>query len=430
MVFIDETLPTLSNRFVPPSVLGTADLTGFAYQGNGYAGLMERIDRFHAGAGPNAAERLHDMAIALQLDFRASEGLNVQDEALARCQVFRVGAGAVPGAGRPLRLLALMGPGALMVNTPLDFLTNPLGVRLDLMYLLPDRPLPPTLPDHDVAFFALGEADAATLCRLRNLFDRWPRPALNDPRYLPMLARDTLAASLAGVPGICSPPAVAASRATLEAYLRGQTPVPGFPMGRDPFPCLIRPAGSHAGHGLARAETAAQLREYLFYSFEKSFFVTAFEEYRGPDGLYRKSRIAFIDRRPFLCHMGVSRNWMVHYLNAGMAESAEKRADEARAMAEFDQGFARRHAAAFAALHDRIGFDYYQIDCAETRDGRLLIFEADCAAIVHLMDPADLFPYKQPQMQRVFTAFGDMLRGRCLVDPVRGRNMPVHATVK
>jgi hypothetical protein len=59
-----------------------------------------------------------------------------------------------------------------------------------------------------------------------------------------------------------------------------------------------------------------------------------------------------------------------------------------------------------------LGFDYYSIDCAETRDGRLLVFEADSAAIVHLMDPAEMFPYKQPQMRKVFAAFEAMLRRR------------------
>ena len=101
---------------------------------------------------------------------------------------------------------------------------------------------------------------------------------------------------------------------------------------------------------------------------------------------------------------------MVHYLNAGMTESADKRAEEAYAMATFDTGFARRHAAAFDALHERLGFDYYSIDCAETRDGRLLVFEADTAAIIHMMYPPDLFPYKQPQMRKVFAAFEAMLR--------------------
>jgi hypothetical protein len=198
----------------------------------------------------------------------------------------------------------------------------------------------------------------------------------------------------------------------LEAHIQYGAPIQGFDTPHSVYPCLIRPLASHAGAGLARLETPADLARYLYFSFGQRFFLTAFEDYSGPDGQFRKLRVAFIDRQPFLCHLAISGNWMVHYLNAGMTESAEKRAEEAHAMATFEHGFARRHAAAFAALHERLGFDYYSIDCAETRGGRLLVFEADTAAIVHLMDPADLFPYKPPAMQRVFAAFEDMLRRR------------------
>ncbi len=92
-------------------------------------------------------------------------------------------------------------------------------------------------------------------------------------------------------------------------------------------------------------------------------------------------------------------------------------------MATFETGFARRHAKAFSALHKRLGFDYYSIDCAETRDGRLLVFEADAAAIVHLMDPPDLFPYKQAPMQRVFEAFRKLLVRRMAEAGGVGRTM-------
>jgi hypothetical protein len=432
MSFLDKAIPALSDTVVPPLVRGTADLTTFAYQGAGYEDLMERI-RCSSAANAGEAEEAawtYDASIAAQLGFRRAEGLDLQDAALAASQIYRVGGGVplVAGAGLtgpdtaierpPLRVLALVGPGDLMTNTPLDFLTNDLNVRLDLLYVLPDRPLPGVIPDHDVAFFALGEADPPTLARLRWLYSVWPRPALNDPRFLPALERDTLSLSLAGVPGVCSPTATAVNRAALDEHLLSGRPIEGFDTPRGLYPCLIRPHASHAGAGLCRVQNPAELAGYLRFSFERHFFVTAFEEYSGPDGLYRKSRVAFIDRQPFLCHMAISSHWMVHYLNAGMTESADKRADEARAMAGFDNGFARRHAAAFEALHQRLGFDYYSIDCAETQDGRLLVFEADAAAIVHLMDPPDLFPYKQPQMRRVFAAFGAMLRRRA------GRSRP------
>jgi hypothetical protein len=410
MSLIDEAIPMLSDTLVPPIVRGTADLTSFAYQGNDYEALMQRVDS-SAATNPTAAEEAactYDAAIAAQLGFRRAEGLNLQDAALEASRIWRVD-GAPKGA---LRLLAVVGPGDLMTNTPLDFLTNHLNVRLDLLYLLPDRPLPPVIPDHDVAFFAQGEADPATLARLRRLYAAWPRPALNDPGFLPALERDTLSRSLGGVPGICSPTAVATTRAALQAHLDSGCPIDGFGSSGGPYPFLIRPIGSHAGAGLSRVTTPRELEDYLRFCFDQRFFVTAFEDYRGADGLYRKSRVGFIDRQPFLCHMAISSNWMVHYLNADMTESAAKRADEAAAMAAFDNGFACRHAVAFEALHERLGFDYYSIDCAETRDGRLLVFEADSAAIVHLMDPPDLFPYKQPQMHKVFAAFEAMLRRR------------------
>lgn len=409
MSFMDQATPALSDLLVPPIVRGTADLTGFAYRGNGFDALMERIDHFRATNPPAAHEaaQTYDEAIAAQLAFRRTEGLNLQDAALVASQLYRID-GAPDGA---LRLLALVGPGDLMTNTPLDFLTNHLNVQLDLLYVLPDRPLPPLIPDHDVAFFALCEADPATLARLRRLHATWPRPTLNDPVFLPVLERDALSRSLAGLAGVCSPAAVAVSRTALDEHLQSGGPVAGLG-GSSPYPCLIRPVYSHAGTGLARIQNPAELAAYLRRSLDQRFFVTGFEDYRGPDGLYRKSRVAFIDRQPFLCHLAISSNWMVHYLNAGMTESPEKRTEEANAMAAFDHGFARRHAAAFQTLHERVGLDYYAIDCAETRDGRLLVFEADAAAIIHAMDPSDLFPYKQPQMQKVFGAFEAMLRRR------------------
>jgi hypothetical protein len=92
-----------------------------------------------------------------------------------------------------------------------------------------------------------------------------------------------------------------------------------------------------------------------------------------------------------------------------MRESAEKRAEEARFMRDFDTDFARRHEIAFRALAERVGLDYFGIDCGETSEGELLIFETDVAMIVHAMDSAELFPYKRPQMRKVFDAFRELL---------------------
>src|SRR6185437_6326197 len=175
------------------------------------------------------------------------------------------------------------------------------------------------------------------------------------------------------------------------------------------FPIIVRPRGSHAGSGLAKLDDAAALTGYLEGRTEEMFFVSRFVDYSSADQLFRKCRIVFVDGRPYACHMAIADRWDIWYLNAGMSQSAAKRREEESFMRTFDAGFAHRHAAALAAIVARIGLDYFIVDCAETRDGRLLVFEADNTAIVHDMDPQDVFPYKPPQMRKIFDAFAAMI---------------------
>jgi hypothetical protein len=407
-IVVREQPPELDPALVPQPVHGTAALAHRAYARTGLDDLLA-----HVGPSPNTSDRLAgwtlDASLAYRLHFHPDRAAELQAEALKACPLFRVADSFVPHSARPLRLLALVAPGNLMVNVPLDFITLHLDVQLDLLFLRAGHDLPAVLPDHDVAFCAVSEGETATLRRLQPLYAAWPRPMLNDPAGVARLSRDGLSRDLAVLPGLHSATTLRLDRAALAAHRGGHAVVPLLASGAA---LLIRPVGSHAGDELERVESAAELNDYVLASKADEFFVSNFVDYRSPDGLFRKFRVAFIDGAPLLCHMAASEHWMVHYLNAGMAENADRRADEARAMAGFDAGFAVRHAAAFAALRRHVGLDYFQIDCAELPDGRLLVFEAAVAGIVHLMDPPDLFPYKPAQMQRVFQAFGAMLRRR------------------
>jgi len=389
----------LSDTLTPPLICGTAELTELAYRRD-LAAVHAHVEAAHAGTPEVAPARLFDTAIAARLAFRDDDAQALQDMAVTATPLLRLRA---TSEGRP-RVLALCGTGDLMVNTPLDFFTTPAGARLDLLFLRDQAPLPAVLPDHDVAVFAHGAPDGEMLARLSALHAAWPRPTLNDPALLPLLARDALAPTLDGFAEILTPLAVSVSRAAVA-------------MGDacDTWPCLIRPRASHAGHGLARLGGPNDVTAYLAATSGEAFFLTPYVDYASADGLFRKYRIAFIGAVPHLAHMAVSDHWMVHYLNAGMTESAIRRAEEEAAMDDFASGFARRHAAALTALTTRIPLDLWSIDCAETRDGRLLLFEADIAAIIHLMDPPDMFPYKHRHMPRLFAAFADLLRERAAV---------------
>lgn len=379
-----------------------------ALAGTDLTPLGERLlARAHSDAGDAAA--LLDMSTLLQLRGNLETALAVQAQALAVQRGYRA-----PGGADGLRLLALMAPGDLMANTPLECLLENSGVRLDLYYLNADDQLPAALeglPEHDLLFVAIGESKAnqPLLRRLQPALADWPKPVLNRPGLIAALARDQVYAALHGLPGIGIPPIVRLARADLERLGTGAA-APAAWLAGGAFPLLLRPVDSHAGHDLAKIETPAAVAEYLSQVPAGEFYLTPFVDYRSADGWFRKYRIVLIQGRPYACHMALSEHWMIHYLNAGMAENADKRAEEARFMAEFDQDFARRHAEALRAIQTGLGLDYLGLDCAETADGRLLIFEADSCMVVHAMDPPELFPYKQPQMHKVFAAFQAMLQ--------------------
>jgi len=353
-----------------------------------------------AAADPDDAGALLDLSTILQLVGRRGEGLALQADALARQRWYRrrIGTGEGP------RLLALVAAGDMMASTPVEFLLGGWNGELDLVFLTPDQPTPAEIPDHDVAILAVGESDAnaAILRPLAPTLARWPRPMLNAAAAaVSALGRDRAPALLAGRPGLAAPPTRRIGREGLAAAAAA--------LG---FPIIARPIDSHAGIGLEKLDDPAAAADYLVRHPGEVFYVSPFIDYRSPDGRFRKLRVALVDGRPFIVHLAISDHWMVHYLNAGMAEDAGKRAKEAAMMASFESGFARRHAGAFAALHDAFGLDYFAVDCAEDREGRLLLFEADTAMIVHDMDPPDLYPYKAPAMKKLFAAFQAMLAAR------------------
>jgi glutathione synthase/RimK-type ligase-like ATP-grasp enzyme len=270
--------------------------------------------------------------------------------------------------------------------------------------------LPEQVPDHDVLFVALAQSDANVplLRDVAQMLDGWPRPVVNRPEQIAHLSRDGAHAKLDGATGVLMPRTVRVARATAEQLAGGAVDVQALLPGAA-FPLIVRPLDSHAGTDLQKVADTAALRAYLAAQPSSEFYLAPFVDYSGPDGQFRKYRIVLIDGQPFICHLAISSHWMVHYLNAGMDDSADKRAEEAAGMAHFDEGFARRHAAALADIDARIGLPYLGIDCAETQDGRLLIFEVDNAMVVHAMDDPGKYPYKGPAMDKVFRAFEAML---------------------
>lgn len=388
-----------------PALLGLAHIMRMAFGGQSLHPLFDTL-MARAARDPLDANALMDLSTVLQLNGIHDVGLATLSMALQVQRVY-----VLPAKRQPnIRLLAIMGPGDLMANAPLPFLVEDSDIALTMLYVLPGEPMATPLPEHDIAFVAISESShtRGLLEQLVPEIAAWPTPVIVRPECILRASRDTASALLQHAGGVYVPPTAQTTRLALEALCVDHQRVADLMPG-GAFPLIIRPRNSHAGHGLEKVNGTASLALYLAASTETDFFISSFVDYSGSDSLYRKYRVVLIDGTPFAVHMGISTHWMIHYLNAGMVESATKRAQEEAFMRHFDHDFAQRHRAALVHIHQRFDLEYLVIDCAETSDGDLLVFEVDTGAVVHAMDPSNLFPYKQAAMQKVFDAFRAML---------------------
>ncbi|AWN15959.1 RimK family alpha-L-glutamate ligase [Salinisphaera sp. LB1] len=337
-------------------------------------------------------------------------GLNIQAQALAMQRRFHLAAARQPAR---LRVLLLMAPGDLAANMPLDCLLEDSDIDLEYYFVMPSDATEKTpLPEHDLAMVAMSDSDdnRPSLEAIKPVVADWPRAVLNTPEAIANTERERASRLLQGVPGLAMPPTLSITRGELEDIAGGESAMTSVCEGID-FPLILRPRDSHGGHGLARLADRDALAAYLADVEDEQFLISPFIDYTDSDGWYRKYRVVLVDGEPFAGHMAVSDDWMIHYLNAGMYDDAGKRAREAAWMASFD-AFASRHRAALDAIHQRSGLDYVCIDCGQTRDGELLVFEIGNAMVVHAMDSAELFPHKQTHMAKVKHALRDLLLQR------------------
>ncbi len=377
-----------------PAVIGLAQLAKLSFDGADMAPLWRQLtSSLSAGSmNPESCAALLDMCVIDQMRGSPERGLQFQAAALEHCRLYQVPAKIQPPR---LTVLGLVAQGKINANTPIEFLLEASNITLLLLYVVPGLPLPP-VPAHDAAIVLAADSEAAgpVLREIEHLTQNWPRPVLNRPGRIPKAGREHLSHLLLPVAGVTMPATVRVSR---EKLAGGE------------FPMIVRPIDSHAGEGLEKLEGDCEAGAYLQQHPEPEFFASPFQEYRSADGLYRKYRVMLVGGKAFPGHMAISKHWMIHYLNAGMAESAEKRREEAQFMDNFDAEFGLRHRRAFAEIAGILDLDYFGIDCAEMPDGRLLVFEAGTALVVHAMDPPEIFPYKARHTQAIFAAFQTLL---------------------
>jgi len=302
-----------------------------------------------------------------------------------------------------LRVLALTRVAPWEANVPLELVIDESRVALTRLYLDGTEPLDrvlPHVPAHDVLFNSIAESDDAqpALALAASLATALGGSCVNAPATVAGMRRDAVSARFAGSATIAAPLVRRVARTEMDEHV-----VDG--------PVVIRPVGSQAGVGLERVETIDALIAYLERERARTYYVMPFVDYRSSDGFFRKYRIIFVAGVPYACHLAISPRWMIHYYNAAMRDHAWMRDEEAAFIGGLETVFSGTLAAALHEIAAAVPLDYFGIDCAIAADGRLLLFEADAAMLVHGSDPAELYPYKRAGFERITAALTALLDG-------------------
>ena len=333
-----------------------------------------------------------------QITGERSRALEHQRRALERQRVF-----SAPAPREARSVLVICAPGDWQANIPVDFLFDRQTTTVHKLYLLDEQRLASEdLPPYDIAWNTIAESPEshATLELAERFLRHQPKPSLNAPARVLQTARLNLAKTLAGT-GATIAPIVEIARDALAGAVTLFA-----------YPIIARPVGSHAGTGLERIDAADELAGYIERNEATSYYVSPFIDYRNADGFYRKHRIIFVDGEPYPCHLAISPRWMIHYYNAAMAENAWMRDEEARFLEDIRSVYDGERYETLKAIARAVDLEYFGIDSSIGPDGRVLVFEADPAMLVHTSDPIDLYPYKHRYVPRIYRALERMIDKR------------------
>jgi tetratricopeptide (TPR) repeat protein len=311
-----------------------------------------------------------------------------------------------PAAKSPadFRVLALFAPFA--GNLPTEYLFKDAAYDTDTLalFLGSEYDADALKQGVQVVVNLISDADQAGLLLplVDDLVGRLGLPTINPPRQIAKTTRDAVSRLLADIPG-CRVAKVLRQKAgnelamaTLQAELSST------------FPILVRPVGTHGGDDFEKIDDPPALAALLAQRPDGDRYLIEYIDYRSADGYFRKYRFIFVDGQILPYHLAIADGWKVHHDNTDMVDHLWMQQEEAAFLNNPAAVFNSDHDRSLRKIRERVGLDYFGIDCGLDRSGNLVVFEVNASMLVHGQN--EDFPYKTPFVVRIKSAFDDMLR--------------------
>jgi tetratricopeptide (TPR) repeat protein len=266
------------------------------------------------------------------------------------------------------------------------------------------------LPAHRLVLNAIGDADhcGTSLHAAERVLEQTTAPVINLPRRIVPTGRADNARLLAGLEGVVTPRIASFSREVLA----GSGGIAALEKEGFTFPLLVRTPGFHEGSHFLRIEKTDALAAAAAALPGRQLMAIQYLDAREPDGKIRKYRVMMVDGKLYPLHKAVSREWMIHYFSAEMADSFAHRAEDAAFLDDMPAVLGPIAVRGLERIRDALGLDYAGADFSLGPDGKVLLFEANATMAVPHPAEGEKWEYRRAPVLRIHAAVRQMILQR------------------
>ena len=271
----------------------------------------------------------------------------------------------------------------------------------------------PDLPKADLLLntIACPDLKRSSLLAAARLVDRYPSlPLINHPRRVLETTRERNALRLNLIHGVCFPKTerLLWQGEAIDAVVKEILGL-GFN-----FPVIIRLVGSQTGSSVVLVKNETELRQHFQQSAaNREYYIIQFHDCRNAQQTFNKTRVFFIDGEFYPVANLFHDAWNVHSGDRYqvMHKTPWTREKEKAFLEDPVSYIGRENYDRLCTVRDVVGLDFFGIDFTILPDGTLFIFELN-AAMRHNFDHARNFPYTEPHLKKISTAFDAMIQHR------------------
>ncbi len=235
---------------------------------------------------------------------------------------------------------------------------------------------------HDVVLFnsiGIAENHNKSISQFNEILKKVKNPVINPPESLLRTQRDSIYGTLSGIDGLLVPRCE-------KIVPRLTRDVVKFCKERKwNYPFLFRPVKEPENTALVRIDSEDDIETKLqrfALDGANAFYMTEFINFRSDDGFYRKVRFLIIGDTLLPRHLILSKSWKIHREEKDMSAEMQKRQreEEVRFLVQIPLSVGQR----LRRIKEMLGLDYFGVDCAFDKEGRMIIFEANPYSMIGL----------------------------------------------